>query len=886
VIWHATRRRQRRTRHVPNRKSVHNSHRKAFHLERLEARTLLAADLGWHAHDQESHADDDEELIIDFDLPGVNVAFTDGDPGGGEVVSAALNPLSSIPILHSNPAATAKIYLDFDGHYESSWGSYGSVTSPVFDQDSNTSSFSDSELATIQAVWERVAEDFAPFNLDVTTEDPGSFPPSGAIRVSIGGNGSWIGSPGGVAYVNSFNSSYTSTAYVFSKNLGNGNAKYVAEAVSHEAGHTFGLRHQSRYDSGGNLVETYHTGSGGWAPIMGVGYYQTQSVWHNGTTTSASTYQDDLAIITNSTNGFGYRGDDHGDTSGAATALVVTSGTQVSASGIVERMSDVDYFSFTTGAGQVSLAVNGASLGANLDVRLELRTAGGSLVASADPGSSLSATITTTVAAGDYRLVVANHGDYGDLGQYSVSGTIQDSGPPPPSLNVAIAAASISESAGANATTVTVTRVNAASLASPLTVTLSSNDTSEATVPATVTIAAGQTSATAWIAAVDDGVYDGTRTVTITATASGFTSANDTVNVLDNESPPLGPNGKYVKGLYNKILNRSVDSAGLNFWTQALDSGGASRLDLVNLLWNSPENRGNQVVEHYTRYLGRSPSTAERDYWVTSLLGGWSHPDDMARGFVGSAEYSWVHSSNDDFVDAVYQHALERAADPGGHSIWVDALQNGMPRIQMIDHFLHTTERYVNVTDDYYQNVMGRAASNTELTYWANVVHGGGKLDDIGKYFLSSPEFYDWSNANFAPTPDFVAPMSMTDATSAADVGVTPPIVGPLAIATTLHADRSETARGDEDADRADDPFEIDAPQSPHAVTADVSGALGIADEALDDAIEELATSRMRARHASSVGSDDSDDSAIDRFFGREPFDGLLEPFAFNWHGV
>jgi hypothetical protein len=60
----------------------------------------------------------------------------------------------------------------------------------------------------------------------------------------------------------------------------------------------------------------------------------------------------------------------------------------------------------------------------NLDARLELRSATGTLIASAAPSTSFGASISTTLAAGSYRLAVASQGSYGDLGQYFVSGTI------------------------------------------------------------------------------------------------------------------------------------------------------------------------------------------------------------------------------------------------------------------------------------------------------------------------------------------------------------------------------------------------------------------------------------------------------------------------------
>ena len=72
-----------------------------------------------------------------------------------------------------------------------------------------------------------------------------------------------------------------------------------------------------------------------------------------------------------------------------------------------------------------------------------------------------------------------------------------------------------------------------------LTVALSSSDPTEATVPATVTIPAGQASVQFNMAAVDDAIDDGTQTVTITASATGFSSGSDTVDVTDNDSPPI-----------------------------------------------------------------------------------------------------------------------------------------------------------------------------------------------------------------------------------------------------------------------------------------------------------------------------------------------------------
>ena len=348
-------------------------------------------------------------------LDAIETTTVPDESGGDEQF-----PLASLPLLSSNPTASVKLYLDFDGHFESQWGAYSNITTPAFSIDGNYASFSTAEMDAITEIWQRVSEDYAPFNIDVTTVNPGSFANGEAMRVVIGGNSSWYGGTvGGLGYINSFTDSVVNTVYVFPDHLAK-NARYIGEAASHEAGHGFGLRHQSRYVDGSKTHE-YNPGGNGWAPIMGSSYYQTRSTWSDGTTYSSNAYQDDMEVIARAANGFGYRTDDHGGLD-SATTLSFT-GNNASASGIVEKMSDQDAFSFTAVAGQLTLQLNVAEVGANLDSVLELRTQAGELIATADPSNNFGATISTTVDGGNYVLIVRSTGEYGSVGQYTISAT-------------------------------------------------------------------------------------------------------------------------------------------------------------------------------------------------------------------------------------------------------------------------------------------------------------------------------------------------------------------------------------------------------------------------------------------------------------------------------
>jgi hypothetical protein len=365
---------------------------------------------------------EDANLVIN------NFAFEKGPDfaDSSQLVSGAqsYSALAALPVLNSHLGAPATVYLNFLGDFTPAWGRHANITTPVFDLDGDATTFSSSELVAIERIFERVSEDFAPFDVNITTVDPGQYLDTVAMKVNIGGAGGWLGTPaGGVAYIDNWISPIPNVVFVFPGSLGN-NEKNIAEASSHETGHAFGLQHQSTFDAAGIKLKEYNPGGGGWAPIMGNSYSQALSTWSNGPSSlGANILQDDMAVIARASNGFGYRADDHAGAVGSGDALAID-GNAVSAAGVIETMSDVDAFSFVTDAGAISLSANVIDIGANLDAVLELRDAGGTLVAMADPTDALGASISLTVPAGNYTLLVRSTGVYGRVGQYTVSGTI------------------------------------------------------------------------------------------------------------------------------------------------------------------------------------------------------------------------------------------------------------------------------------------------------------------------------------------------------------------------------------------------------------------------------------------------------------------------------
>ena len=385
------------------------------------------------------------------------------------VIAQAAVPVTPFPaslIFHSRPGAPNVIYLNFQGENVSGtvWNTSigrSAIPAMAFSTDSDYSSFSDSEQVAIKRIWERVAEDFAPFNVDVTTERPatlGSRTAHALITRSTDANGASnpSSSGGGVAYIDVFGRSTYNThrpAWIYYDNLGGGEAN-VGEAVSHELGHNFGLGHDGKTD-GTEYYSGHGSGNTSWAPIMGAGYSRNVSQWSKGEYYQADNTQDDLSLIAAK---LSYRPDDHADTSGAATALVRT-GTNINSTtpetdptnsnpankGVLDRDADVDVFSFGTGTGPVNLAINpwtqpAGTRGGNLDLLVELRDASGTVLFSDNSSTLTAARIQTNLTQGIYYLYVQNTGvgnplssapngytSYASIGAYFISGYVASS---------------------------------------------------------------------------------------------------------------------------------------------------------------------------------------------------------------------------------------------------------------------------------------------------------------------------------------------------------------------------------------------------------------------------------------------------------------------------
>ena len=369
--------------------------------------------------------------------------------------TSATSSTAAQPKLNSIPGAEYVLYCDFDGELVEDFDFFFdgedvmTILAAAHPKANNTT--------WVTAVWQRVAEDFAPFDITVTTDRAvyDAADSDKRLMVVITPDDTAAPGAGGVAADIGYFRTNDPVCWVF-----NSDEYGCAATISHEAGHVFGLSHDGRTGD-----DEYYGGhntdySPGWAPIMGAPWSDDGSIqlvdevyqWSRGEYLNANNQEDDLAIIASAANGFGYKEDDYADTLNSNVlplgTLTTLANNQISGSGLITRNTDVDVFSFVTASGELDITVapldvdsqegevDSDKKGANLAVNTRLLTSWGFEIATGvNTGEvQLSSNINVTVPNGKYYLLIEGGGrgagpssgfsDYGSLGQYTISGRI------------------------------------------------------------------------------------------------------------------------------------------------------------------------------------------------------------------------------------------------------------------------------------------------------------------------------------------------------------------------------------------------------------------------------------------------------------------------------
>ncbi len=98
-----------------------------------------------------------------------------------------------------------------------------------------------------------------------------------------------------------------------------------------------------------------------------------------------------------------------------------------------------------------------------------------------------------------------------------------------------------------------------------------------------------------------------------------------------------GSSERFVQVLYQELLHRSPDQAGLAYWVDRLERAGAKPAGVVAGFYDSLESRRDRVDALYRRLAGQSPPADVREEWAEALRS--SDDLTLAARMIGSPTY-------------------------------------------------------------------------------------------------------------------------------------------------------------------------------------------------------------------------------------------------------
>ncbi len=178
--------------------------------------------------------------------------------------------------------------------------------------------------------------------------------------------------------------------------------------------------------------------------------------------------------------------------------------------------------------------------------------------------------------------------------------------------------------------------------------------------------------------------------------AQGFIESDEFNNKMLSDE-------EYVETLYRTFFNREKDEGGFATWLNALAGGSSNRYVLAGFV-NSTEfqnlcdqygiDRGELsseggaapetetgvrgfVLRCYTKVLERQGEENGVNDWAGRISGGRMTAEDVAKSFYFSQEYINKNTTDEHFVESLYQTFMNRNSDEGGKAYWLQKLSSG-----------------------------------------------------------------------------------------------------------------------------------------------------------------------------------------------------------------
>jgi len=202
-------------------------------------------------------------------------------------------------------------------------------------------------------------------------------------------------------------------------------------------------------------------------------------------------------------------------------------------------------------------------------------------------------------------------------------------------------------------------------------------------------------------------------------------------------------NTKYVASAVYDVLGRKATAADNARWVGPLDAGG-TRSEFASQLVKTPERAAIVTNALYNAVLLRSPDAAGLAYWTAKLASGYRSANLAAALYASDEFYDGAGGTVDSYVKVVYVSVLERPADDAGLAYWTKRINAGTPRSSIARTFYLSRESNARRARTIYLHLLLRPPTSADLKTWSQalITQDDGVL--IAR-LVASDEYYVWS---------------------------------------------------------------------------------------------------------------------------------------------
>jgi len=212
---------------------------------------------------------------------------------------------------------------------------------------------------------------------------------------------------------------------------------------------------------------------------------------------------------------------------------------------------------------------------------------------------------------------------------------------------------------------------------------------------------------------------------------------------------PFTSTQSLVAQQYYDLLGRQPDGAGLNYWSNVINSGVSGGYVASSFL-TSNEFAGvvGPLVKLYYAVFNRAPDSSGLLYWLGAAQGGWSL-EQIAANFMSTSEFQLKYGGKtlSQQISIAYQNVLGRAPDASGLAYWQNMIQSGalsfpgfIVQLTLSNELAQRLGATPQVTMVYI-GMLRRGPDPSGLAYWVNQINSGQSVAWLTMAFFNTPEY-------------------------------------------------------------------------------------------------------------------------------------------------